>query len=133
MRADIDNLGATFISGIPEKYNSISRTATLSRQLSLFFKYELNHLLENYQITTIYSGGDDLFLIGAWDDIIEASVYINDKFKKFTLGKLTMSAGVGMFSGKYPVSKMAFETGLLEEAAKTDEKSDSTLGARKSI
>ena len=32
----IDNLGATFISGIPEKYNSISRTATLSRQLSLF-------------------------------------------------------------------------------------------------
>ena len=42
-----------------------------------------------------------------------------------------MSAGVGMFSGKYPVSKMAFETGLLEEAAKTDEKSDSTLGARK--
>ena len=36
-----------------------------------------------------------------------------------------------MFSGKYPVSKMAFETGLLEEAAKTDEKSDSTLGARK--
>ena len=32
-----------------------------------------------------------------------------------------MSAGVGMFSGKYPVSKMAFETGLLEEAAKTDE------------
>ena len=93
----------------------------MSRQLSLFFKYELNHLLENYQITTIYSGGDDLFLIGAWDDIIEASVYINDKFKKFTLGKLTMSAGVGMFSGKYPVSKMAFETGLLEEAAKTDE------------
>ena len=47
--------------------------------------------------------------------------------------KLTMSAGVGMFSGKYPISKMAFETGLLEEAAKTDEKSDSTLGARKSI
>ena len=36
VRADIDNLGATFISGIPEKYNSISRTATLSRQLSLF-------------------------------------------------------------------------------------------------
>ena len=61
MRADIDNLGATFISGIPESYNSISRTATLSRQLSLFFKYELNNLLENYLITSIYSGGDDLF------------------------------------------------------------------------
>ena len=127
VRADIDNLGATFISGIPDKYNSISRTATLSRQLSLFFKYELNNILQDYLITTIYSGGDDLFLIGAWDDIIEASVVINDKFREFTLGKLTISAGIGMFSSKYPISKMAFETGLLEEEAKKDEKNQLAL------
>lgn len=127
VRADIDNLGATFISGIPEKYNSISRTATLSRQLSLFFKYEMNNLLGNYLITAIYSGGDDLFLIGAWDDIVEASVYINEKFREFTLGKLTLSAGVGMYHNKYPVSKMAYETGLLEEAAKKDLKNQIAL------
>ena len=127
VRADVDNLGATFISGIPEKYNSLSRTATLSRQLSLFFKYELNNLLAGYHITTIYSGGDDLFLIGVWDDIIQASVLINDKFKEFTLGKLTISAGVGMFPAKYPVSKMALETGVLEEAAKTGDKNQLTL------
>ncbi|MFB3219481.1 type III-A CRISPR-associated protein Cas10/Csm1, partial [Staphylococcus pseudintermedius] len=93
LRADIDNLGTTFISGIDNRYNSLSRTATLSRQLSLFFKYELNQILEGYQITSIYSGGDDLFLIGAWDDIVEASLSINDKFHEFTLGKLTLSAG----------------------------------------
>lgn len=133
VRADIDNLGATFISGIPESYNSISRTATLSRQLSLFFKYELNNLLENYLITSIYSGGDDLFLIGAWDDIVEASVYVNEKFNEFTLGKLTMSAGVGMFSGKYPVSKMAFETGLLEESAKKGEKNQIALWVEEKV
>ncbi len=127
VRADIDNLGTTFISGIPEIYNSLSRTATLSRQLSLFFKYELINILKGYQITAIYAGGDDLFLIGAWDDIITASIHINNKFSEFTLGKLTISAGIGMFSAKYPVSKMAFETGLLEEAAKTGEKNQVAL------
>lgn len=127
VRADIDNLGATFISGIPKNYNSISRTATLSRQLSLFFKYELTNLLKGYQITAIYSGGDDLFLIGAWDDIIEASIHINDRFNAFTMGKLTISAGIGMFNAKYPVSKMAFETGLLEDVAKIGDKNQVAL------
>ncbi|EGQ0309670.1 type III-A CRISPR-associated protein Cas10/Csm1 [Staphylococcus pseudintermedius] len=127
LRADIDNLGMTFISGIDNRYNSLSRTATLSRQLSLFFKYELNQILEGYQITSIYSGGDDLFLIGAWDDIVEASLCINDKFHAFTLGKLTLSAGIGIYNAKYPVSKMAFETGILEEAAKVGDKNQVTL------
>lgn len=127
VRADIDNLGATFISGISDKYNSISRTATLSRQLSLFFKFELNNILDNYQITAIYSGGDDLFLIGSWDDIIDASIKISNRFKSFTLGKLTLSAGVGMFPSKYPISKMAFETGILEEFAKTGDKNQIAL------
>lgn len=127
VRADIDNLGATFISGISDKYNSISRTATLSRQLSLFFKFELNNILDNYQITAIYSGGDDLFLIGSWDDIIDASIKISNHFKSFTLGKLTLSAGVGMFPSKYPISKMAFETGILEEFAKSGDKNQIAL------
>lgn len=133
VRADIDNLGATFISGIHKDYNSLSRTATLSRQLSLFFKYELNNLLADYKISAIYSGGDDLFLIGAWDDIVEASIYINDKFGDFTSGKLTMSAGIGMFHEKYPVSKMAFETGLLEEAAKSGDKNQIALWTKDKV
>ena len=47
LRLDVDNLGATFISGfqmdgevIPsrkEKYVTLTRTAVLSRKLSLFF------------------------------------------------------------------------------------------------
>ncbi|MEJ7257812.1 type III-A CRISPR-associated protein Cas10/Csm1, partial [Staphylococcus epidermidis] len=64
---------------------------------------------------------------------IEASIYINDKFKEFTLDKLTLSAGVGMFSGKYPVSKMAFETGRLEEAAKTGEKNQISLWLQEKV
>ncbi|WP_240627006.1 type III-A CRISPR-associated protein Cas10/Csm1, partial [Staphylococcus microti] len=127
LRADIDNLGNTFIHGIPKEYNSISRTATLSRQLSLFFKYELNNILEGLKITSIYSGGDDLFLIGSWDDIVTASIKIRERFNDFTLGRLTISAGIGIFHDKYPISKMAFETGELESFAKVGDKNQVAL------
>ncbi|AYU54482.1 type III-A CRISPR-associated protein Cas10/Csm1 [Staphylococcus debuckii] len=127
VRADIDNLGAAFINGIPEKYNSLSRTATFSRNLSMFFKYELNNLLEGSKITVIYSGGDDIFLIGAWDDVISKTIEVRNAFEKFTLNKLTFSAGIGIYPSKYPVSKMASETGELEEAAKQGEKNQVAL------
>lgn len=81
MRADVDNLGTVFISGMPEEYVSISRTATLSRQLSLFFKVELTNILRGSQITVIYSGGDDIFLIGAWDEVVEKAVEIRKAFE----------------------------------------------------
>lgn len=127
LRADIDNLGAAFMKGIPEKYNSLSRTATFSRNLSMFFKYELKNILAGSKSTVIYSGGDDLFIIGAWDDIISKSIEIRQRFKEFTLGKLTFSAGIGMYKEKYPVSKMADESGSLEDEAKKGNKNQIAL------
>lgn len=42
LRADVDNLGTSFVYGFrrgeDERYVTLSRTAALSRQLSLFFK-----------------------------------------------------------------------------------------------
>ena len=79
LRADVDNMGQAFTSGFAEKYNTISRTATLSRQLSMFFKCYINTLLSEKEYmfnessggrsaTIVYSGGDDLFIVGAWND-----------------------------------------------------------------
>lgn len=36
MRADVDNLGQAFVSGFSQGKSTLSRTATLSRQLSVF-------------------------------------------------------------------------------------------------
>ena len=52
LRADVDNLGQTFVSGFENerngnKYVTLSRTATLSRQLSVFFKYFIRSILNN--------------------------------------------------------------------------------------
>lgn len=121
LRADVDNLGASFASGIPTDKASISRTATLSRALSYFFKHEINGILEsgNYQLQIIYSGGDDLFIVGNWSDVLYAALDIRAALNKFTgNGVLTISAGIGMFDEKYPIARMASETGSLEDEAK---------------
>jgi CRISPR-associated protein Csm1 len=123
LRMDVDNLGQAFTSGFAYdggKYNTLSRTAVFSRHLSLFFKRDLNILLRESKraSTIIYSGGDDLFLLGAWDGIVETALEINDAFRKYTQGKLTLSAGIGLFTPKYPVRAMARETGELEDCAK---------------
>ena len=121
LRADVDNLGTIFASGIPAEKASISRTATLSRNLSMFFKKQINDILSTrgYQLQIIYSGGDDLFIIGNWSDIIYAAIDINNAFREYTgNGCLTLSAGVGMFKDKYPLARMASLTGELEDIAK---------------
>lgn len=121
LRADVDNLGTVFASGVPVEKASISRTSTLSRALSYFFKYRINGILEDghYQAQIIYSGGDDLFLIGNWNDIIHAARDIRREFLAFTENdSITISAGIGMFGEKYPIASMAAKTSELEDAAK---------------
>lgn len=135
LRADVDNLGQAFRSGFQSKkygdrYVTLSRSATLSRQLSLFFKYHINSILQNPQYTIdgrkkkgrkatiVYSGGDDLFIVGAWDDILELSVDIQQSFEKYTEGTLTLSAGIGVYQHKFPIHVSAQEVADLEEDSK---------------
>lgn len=137
LRADVDNLGQAFVRGFEREdgsaqYVSISRTATFSRKLNMFFKLHMNHILANGQYSLIenttekkrrsalvvYSGGDDLFLVGAWNEIIEAALDIQRALEQYTQGTLTISAGIGLYPKKYPVKAMARETGELEEASK---------------
>lgn len=129
-RADIDNLGQTFVKGFSGEYNTISRTSELSSKLSLFFKHDINTILkgpkfklyhelaEKRNITIVYSGGDDVFAVGSWEDIIGFAVDLRESFMKFSLGTLSISGGVGIFPEKYPIYEMACETGELEDISK---------------
>lgn len=153
LRADVDNLGAAFIGGfISEgsnkfKYGTLSRYADLSRDLAMFFKVAVNKMAQgdvqgfgtsvtpftiwaNKQVTTrkihvIYSGGDDVFLVGAWDELLELAIDIREKLAEVTDNKITMSAGLALFSPSYPISQMAAITGLLESVAKDNDGKDS--------
>ena len=133
-RMDVDNLGAAFVSGFeqPEaagvqryRYVTISRTAAFSRQMSLFFKCYINPLLdrpkedgEKLAVSIVYSGGDDVFLVGAWNDVLEAAQRIQRNLADFTCGALTISGGVALYDSHYPIRLAADETAELEERAK---------------
>lgn len=134
LRADVDNLGKAFVSGFDNHSISISRTSTFSRLMSLFFKYHINGILKSgeYQIydldtnkerniTVVYSGGDDVFIVGGWDDVICFSIDLYQSFNKFTQGSLSISAGIGIFDKNYPISAMARETGRLEDKSKSND------------
>ena len=146
LRADVDGLGAAFIAGFiheenknPEAYATLSRYAALSRSMALFFrkiikgicKKELPEGIKPFylfedkdgeprKIHVVYSGGDDLFLVGAWDDLMGFAVDLKRAFSVYTNGKLTFSAGLGLYSSTYPISRMAEVTGELEELAKSN-------------
>jgi CRISPR-associated protein Csm1 len=137
LRADVDDMGAAFVSGFIRenetenkyRYMTLSRTSTLSRSLSLFFKYYLNNLLANGEysllsakgkrnIVVVYSGGDDLFLVGAWNEVLCAAIDIRRAFARYTGNTLTISAGFAVFEPNYPIARMAAETEQLEASAK---------------
>ena len=88
LKADVDNLGTIFSFGIKNK--TISKVASLSRQLNYFFSLYLPYLLKNNKkyknIYTVFAGGDDLFLIGPWNIIIDFSKELNEEFRLYVYG-----------------------------------------------
>ncbi|MCK1202981.1 type III-A CRISPR-associated protein Cas10/Csm1, partial [Streptococcus uberis] len=84
LRLDVDNLGAGFMAGFSlqgnGKFNTFSRTATFSRSMSQFFKVYINQFAKGKNLSIIYSGGDDVFAIGSWQDIIEFAIEVRQNF-----------------------------------------------------
>lgn len=135
LRADVDNLGKAFISGFDISHESLSRTATLSRQLSMFFKYHINMILKEKRrdAVIVYSGGDDMFIAGSWNDIIDLSKDIKNAFQKYTQNTLTISAGIGIYSHTYPIARIAEEVGELEHAAKVKDEDKNKVALFKMV
>ncbi len=129
LRLDVDNLGEIFIRGLKfpsatgteEEMGSLSRVATLSRQLHLFFAGHLMELLKTYKRSqVIYSGGDDVFIIGSWDELPDVADKIRQEFQRYCAGNpvFTLSGGLIMVDGKYPISRAADLASEAESSAK---------------
>lgn len=131
LRMDVDNLGRIFTKGFGSRA-SISRVTTLSRSLSQFFGGYLNTICCQHKykdsISIIYSGGDDLFVVGAWHHIIDLAEEINEDFKQFAANNpaFTLSGGVAIIAKKYPVYRGAKHAGDAEKLAKDLIREDGT-------
>jgi CRISPR-associated protein Csm1 len=135
LRADVDNLGQVFLQGLQvggKDAGTLARQTALSGSLRLFFEAHLGVLCDKLnsdlrsqspersdQLYLIYSGGDDLFLAGAWDAVVRASVTIHDAFARYAGGNpaIHLSGGLAIVHDKYPVRQAADDAGeALEEA-----------------
>ncbi|MCX7997488.1 MAG: type III-A CRISPR-associated protein Cas10/Csm1 [Leptospiraceae bacterium] len=108
-KADVDNLGKIFQSGIPKDKISISRYSAISRSLNYFFTEYLHEVLlqEKYQsIYTVYAGGDDLFLLGAFPQVLEFAKEFRKTFSEYTGDHpdLSFSAGIAFMKPRTPIS-----------------------------
>jgi len=136
LRMDADNMGKILQSGFSEGI-SLERLSALSRALSYFFKIQVHRICKGEieyptnitgkkdiskgrDVTVIYSGGDDLFLIGAWSDVAEVSLDIGKAFKQFTGNHLdvTLSGGMTLHDHKFPITRMAEMSAKALKAAK---------------
>jgi CRISPR-associated protein Csm1 len=122
-KADIDYLGLVFISSWgKEKENKISfsRYAQLSRNLNYFFSAFIYDFLEeqyNENTYTVFSGGDDICILGSWNAVMDFANDFCEKFSDFTNNNpsVTLSGGIALANPRLPVRAIADEA---EEALK---------------
>lgn len=115
LKADVDELGALMAYGLPKESFTLSRLATLSRQLDFFFSLHLPHVLrtdsEYGDVYTVFAGGDDLFLIGPWNRILGLVMRLRDDFTNYVCRneQVHFSTGVALMKAHTPLEDMAHQ------------------------
>jgi CRISPR-associated protein Csm1 len=135
LRMDVDNMGRIIGEGLGDQA-TFSRIATLSFMVNLFFEGWAAELARKHnrqegeqydpekgkydRVYSIYSGGDDLFFVGAWDRIAELALEVQNDLKRFVAEHpgIHASAGIVLVGGKYPLYQAAEDAGEALEAAK---------------
>ena len=122
LRMDVDNLGSKF-----QEYartQSLVAYSALSHELDEFFKNHVDDLCNKHDCYLLYGGGDDLFVVGEWRNVIKLAGEIQADFKQWAKdrnGDWSLSAGVAIVKAKYPIIEGAKESGEEEDNAKTHE------------
>ena len=137
LKADVDRLGFIFSNGfakVTEDSSSltVSRIVALSRMLDFFFNAVVKKMAKERELYSVFSGGDDLFLIGAWKKIVEFEGELRDKFKKFTCQNenITLSVGIEVVKPNLPVTLMAEVSEEALERAKETRNATCIFGRR---
>ncbi|HXG66880.1 MAG TPA: type III-A CRISPR-associated protein Cas10/Csm1 [Blastocatellia bacterium] len=120
LKMDGDALGAHF-RRITQGATDLSRLAAFSKELDEFFAIHLSRIMSKSQsrIYTIFAGGDDLLMVGAWDEIFAFAGQIHQLFaRQFGARHLTISGGLAFIRPKHPIRFAAARADELLETAK---------------
>lgn len=131
LKADVDDLGYLLQHGLDWKSDSgepgwtFSKMASFSRSLEFFFSGRIENLLRGQSeaeshpfrsIYTVYSGGDDVLLVGPWNVMHDFARTLHEEWRRFCAGneRLTLSLGISLSRPLTPVwaATEAAETAL---------------------
>lgn len=138
IKGDVDDLSLIFQEGLKhldqsgKEVCSITDYTTFSSMVDYFFSHIVPHEIgKTYPNTvyTVYSGGDDFCLVGAWQDIIELGNEMTQRFQKFCAGnpQLHFSAAITMLHPKAPLRFVIDETEALLKRAKEKSEQKNTF------
>ncbi len=121
LKADVDNLGLIFSLGLGQRA-SISRYVFLSRMLNHFFSDYLVELIQQDFPDTylVFSGGDDLFLLGPWRQMVGLARRIGKEFRRLVAHNpaMTLSLGLAVCKPGLPMQSLAHLAEELLERSK---------------
>lgn len=124
LRMDVDDLGDLFRYRLD---SGLARVAALSASLSLFFEGWVGALCDTMNdpqrrmerggpglnakgsVYCIYSGGDDLFIVGSWHLMLPLAHWISEDLARFTGGNplVHLSGGISLHTAKFPLYQAA--------------------------
>ncbi len=125
LKADIDGMG-NFIQN-SDVTDNFANFDTFSQGVDDFFSLYVPSLMQKEfpNTYTIFAGGDDLFIVGAWDESLALARKIRSEFQTFIKGKLSISFGIALAKSSQPISFLAgFTQNLLEQSKAIDEQKD---------
>lgn len=130
LKGDVDNLGKIFQKGFEQP--NLAKMAALSRQMNQFFSLWLPAICaEKFKnVYTVFAGGDDFFLIGAWKQTQELAHEMQQAFARYVAGNkgIHFSAGMVMTKVGMPVPQMGeLAEVALEQAKAVDGKNAVTI------
>lgn len=121
---DVDNLGSFF-----KKFRILADMSAFSNQLDLFFSKGVSTIMGKEgagNVYTVFSGGDDLYLISRWDRALDLAEKIREKLYEFSGEGLKISGGIAVFKPKFPIYKA-------HPAAKEEEISAKSVSGKNAI
>ena len=129
LKMDVDNLGSLF-----EGRQQIAELQAISKSLGWFFNQFMKTMWDSQfthhpeeegsatqsaykdNLYIVFSGGDDCFVVGAWDAVFEFAKTVQAEFASFEkalknrlsgLPNLTLSASLTVIDSKFPVVRFA--------------------------
>jgi len=132
LRMDVDDLGDLLKWEMKENA-TLSRVASFNFALSLFFEGWVGELCRQAnqrdgtdKVYAIYSGGDDLFIVAAWDVLPGLANRIRQDLARFAADNsaVHISGGLTLHGGKYPLYQAARDAEEALGAAKDLERSN---------